>query len=110
MGQRDIGCAQTWAAKADVGRHGIRHGHVRDTPAIWGNHGNPAVVQRGDAYITSTVDGQGVKFLIAGDSDEKMTAVDGSCPLDPYLAGFGDLPPPHSPRNGLCHVEAGPVW
>src|SRR5262252_8545467 len=69
--QRDIGCAQTWAAKADVGRHGIRHGHVRDTTAIRGNHGNPAVVQRRDADIAGAVDGQRIKFLIAGDPNEE---------------------------------------
>src|SRR5690242_13522357 len=46
--QRDVGCAQTWAAKTDVGRHRIRHGHMRDTVAIWGNHRNPAIVQRGN--------------------------------------------------------------
>src|SRR5919204_3160771 len=57
LGQRDVGRAQTWAAKADVGRHGIRHGHVRDTPAIWGNHGNAAVVQCSDAHIPGAVDG-----------------------------------------------------
>ena len=86
LGQRDIGRAQTWAAKADVGRHGIRHGHVGDTITIWGNHGNPAVVQCGDTHITGAVDGQGVKLLIAGDAGEKMAAVDSACPLDPHLA------------------------
>src|SRR6185295_18765293 len=40
---------------SNVGRHGVRHGYVRDPIAIGGNHGNPTIVQRGNTHIASAI-------------------------------------------------------
>ena len=56
LGERDIGCTQVWVAEADIRRHRIRHRHVLYAGTIRCDHGNAAVVERGDAHIPYTID------------------------------------------------------